>query len=150
MAHSRWVVFDLDGTLSNAAHRVHLAQAGQWDAFHAAGAHDPVYADMAELFSNLADYYDILILTGRTANHEKSTRNWLAANKVYPDELIMRPVGDYRLDGQFKIAMLEKFFGGKKNVLGDVFMVIEDRDQVVEALRDYGLRVLQCKASDGT
>ena len=150
MADGKWVIFDLDGTLSNAAHRVHLAQAGQWDAFHAAGADDPAYDDMVELWRLLDEQYSILVLTGRTENHAKATQDWLWKNHIIPDELIMRPVGDYRLDGKFKIAMLEQFFGSKENVLGDVFLVIEDRDQVVEALRDYGLRVLQCRASDGT
>jgi hypothetical protein len=42
-----------------------------------------------------------------------------------------------------KLELLEKRFGGKENVLKNIWFAVEDRDQVVEAMRNYGLTVLQ-------
>ena len=59
------------------------------------------------------------------------------------EELLMRSDNDFRPDHEVKIELLEKRFGGKEGVIRNVWFVVDDRDQVVEALRNYGLTVFQ-------
>jgi len=139
------VVFDLDGTLSDCSHRIQYAQTKQWDEFHSRCNEDPVIVKVAHLLVSLSEFSDIVILTGRPEKYRTVTEKWLKDSNLalFCDHLIMRPDGDWSQDGEMKIKALEKKFGSKDDVLSEVWMAVDDRDSVVEALRNYGLTVLQ-------
>jgi hypothetical protein len=139
------VVFDLDGTLADCSHRLQYAQSKQWDEFHSHSTEDDVIIRVADLLVSLAATADIVILTGRPEKYRAATQKWLEESNIalFCDELIMRPDDDWSSDGEMKIKALEKKFGSKEEVLNNVWLVLDDRDSVVEALRNYGLTVLQ-------
>lgn len=141
----RYVIFDLDGTLGDCNHRQHLAQSKDWDGFHAAGIGDSVIAPVADLMTVLATKARILIVTGRNHRFENITREWLkqAGIDFCVFDILMRRDDDYTRDAEMKIALLEEFFGTKDEVLKQVWFAIDDRDDVVEGLRNYGLTVMQ-------
>src|ERR1044071_9234046 len=63
MSDKKFIVVDLDGTVCDCAHRVHLAQAKQWDEFHAGIPHDKPHPDAVEFLSAMAAHYDVLLCT---------------------------------------------------------------------------------------
>jgi len=141
----RTVIFDIDGTLSDATHRQPLAQTRQWDAFHEKCLEDPVIAPIADLMRWMAVRCTTILLTGRNERFRHLTVQWLeqAGLAGMYDKLLMRPDNDFSVDHDMKIAAIEKHFKSKDAALETVWFVVEDRDSVVEALRNYGFTVLQ-------
>lgn len=139
------VIFDIDGTISDPSHRQALAQTKQWDAFHEKCIDDPVIAPVADLLRWLAVRCHTILLTGRNERFRHLTIQWLekAGLSGMYDALIMRPDNDFTQDHEMKIAAIEKYFKSKEQALESVWLVFEDRDSVVEALRNYGFTVLQ-------
>ena len=127
---------------------MHLAQAGKWDEFHAACHKDKPFPDILTLVQLLADTSSVLIVTGRDATVRPATMQWLQEHDVLADEILMRPPFDFCPDIELKIKLLEEFFGSKEQVLSSVLFCLDDRDKVVQGLRDYGLTVLQARQGD--
>jgi hypothetical protein len=147
---TKYIVVDLDGTLCDCSHRVSLAQAGQWDEFHSLCKDDKPYDPVVRLI-NVMDRngFMIMALSGRSDVQLKTTQEWFVKWGVaMPEVLLLRPKDDFRPDIELKIAMLEYFFGGKDKVLSNVVFCLDDRDKVVEGLRNYGLTVFQTREGD--
>jgi len=142
---NRHVIFDLDGTISDASHRLQFAYMKEWDKFNELAAQDPVIVKVADLMRLMSWMANVILCTGRSEKFRYITQAWLkdAELEASYEDLLMRPDGDYRPDYEVKLELLEKRFGGKENVLANVWFVIDDRDQVVEAMRNYGLTVFQ-------
>lgn len=141
----QWIVFDIDGTLADCSHRVQYAQAKLWEEFHERAKDDLVVINVADLMRYLAKDFSIMLLTGRPEKYRHMTIEWLldAGLHLSYDELVMRPDYNYIQDGLMKIDLLEQWFGSQQDVLHNVWFVVDDRESVVEALRNYGLTVLQ-------
>ena len=144
-----FIVLDLDGTVADVSHRVHLAQAKAWDDFHAACVYDKVVEATAQIISQLSNY-NFIMVTGRTERHRPATERWLEDNQLarYIHTLLMRGDDDFRQDGEMKLALLEEYFGSKQSVLNNVLLCLDDRDRVVEAFRNYGLTCWQVREGD--
>jgi len=141
----RYVVFDIDGTIADCSHRLQFAQTKQWDEFHQRCLEDHVIINVADLLRASNAIAKVILLTGRPEKYRHLTQEWLRLSKLdeHYEELIMRPDDDWSHDHQMKIAALERKFGSKEEVLKNVWLVIDDRESVVEGLRNYGLTVLQ-------
>lgn len=146
-----WIVMDLDGTLCDCSHRVHLAQAKEWDEFNAGIAGDVPHAEaVAFLRAVNFDDYHVLLCTGRDEKHRLATMRWLFVQNIIMlfDELIMRPSGNRETDDALKVRMVDDFFEGREKALESVLLVLDDRDRVVLAFRDAGFRCWQVSAGD--
>lgn len=142
----QWCIFDLDGTLANITHRLHLIEQEKpdWNAFNAACVQDEYkwrIGDMLRAFKECGR--SIAIFTGRDETYRKPTEDWLKGRRIEYDLLAMRPAKDYRSDTIIKKEMFDKYF--KKE---DIWLVVDDRDKVVQMWRDLGLTVLQCQKGD--
>jgi hypothetical protein len=136
------VLCDIDGTICNIDHRVHLLKNKpvDWDAFHKDADKDEPIRDMIYLVDFLFDHYDIVFVTARSENERKITCDWLEMHNVsYGAALIMRKNNDRRSDDIVKIerALQEGFTPDR------VAFVLEDRSCVVKAWRAAGYRCLQ-------
>lgn len=143
-----WIVVDLDGTLFDHAHRLDLAKSGLWSDYHACLADDRLNMDVAWLLKKLPRSIQIIFCTGRVEQYRSLTIDKIRSSSEcpVPDELLMRPEMDYTSDHELKPRLLEEFFGGKSRVLEEVRFVMDDRDKVVEAWRNYGLPCWQVRA----
>jgi FMN phosphatase YigB (HAD superfamily) len=139
------VVVDMDGTLSDHNHRVHLAQANQWEEYHLGIPEDPPNDDVRALVNLLSLDYYILIVTGRMEYCREMTTRWLIKYGIWADEILMRPNQDYSKAKDLKIRLLEEYFDSKEKVIEEVLVVLEDTDNVVGSLRAYGLNVWQVR-----
>lgn len=146
-------IFDLDGTLSLATHRLHLISEGEekrWREFYEACDQDEPNTPVIELLNQLHMKSEIWIFTGRSDVVREKTIDWLFAHTSLSYEemgcgLIMRKDGDYRHDCELKQSWLRMLSTHDRERLR---MVFEDRDRVVQMWRSEGVPCLQ--VADGT
>jgi beta-phosphoglucomutase-like phosphatase (HAD superfamily) len=137
------VVWDLDGTLSDDRARAHFVEVQQgkgrdWKSyFDAIDKDPPIAASMEVLRAMHAAGNRVIFLTGRPEYTRRKTEKWLKANGLTEyDRLLMRPPGEYRPAGRFKVEVVER--------LRDEYELVcafEDRADVAHALRGAGLPV---------
>lgn len=147
------VIIDLDGTLCDHRHRVAAALLGVWDEYHDGISDDPVHEDVRAVIQSLWDSgYDIIACTGRPEAYMGKTMEWLGRNEIPIDAVVMRPDKDFRPDHQLKPEALARYLEleGPSELadFGNILLVIDDREKVVEAWRNLGLNCWQPRLGD--
>ena len=152
------IIFDLDGTLAIIEKRRLLAGSltgdkpvkskMDWDVFFDP---DNIKLDepnipvikMAQLFAE--DGFKIVIFSGRNDRSFLTTKSWLTRNRVPFHKLVMRPhkTMNFIPDEVLKKDMLDKHID-----IDDIFMVVDDRQKVVDMWRSLGLTVFQVAPGD--
>jgi beta-phosphoglucomutase-like phosphatase (HAD superfamily) len=143
MIKPRAVIWDLDGTLSDDRARAHFVEveAGRkrdWKSYFDAIEEDaPIAASIAILQALRKDGIRIIYLTGRPEYTRANTERWLNANGLEEyDVLLMRPEGERRHAGEFKVdavrAIRDQY---------EIVCAFEDRVDVAEHLRVSGVPV---------
>lgn len=139
----RTAIIDIDGTISDGTHRLHHVRpdAGKerdYEAFHSLCSADTVVESVAAVVRSLAATSQVVLLTGRPENYRWQTVCWLEANNIPYDGLWMRPVGDNTPAPEYKKGVLDAL-----QIIGhDVFLAIEDADEVVAMWRENGIHCL--------
>lgn len=147
------IICDLDGTLCDCTHRVHLVQKEDgnglkkkpdWDAFYAGvrddRVNDPVLF-VLDAFMSKTRPCEVIFCTGRPERCREDTEWWLfhfMGFGVNYYTLLMRADGDYRADYIVKQEMLDKYIDKDR-----VLFVLDDRQQVVDMWRRNGLPCFQ-------
>ena len=144
------VVFDLDGTLSSAEHRLHYLdqRPKDWDSFHHACDQDkPIQQTLLVLESLYIQGNLIEIWTSRREDTRQKTEEWLSEVGILYTikELKMRPFDDHNQDYQLKLSWLRERQKALKNIPDLVF---EDRTRVVEMWRDHKIKCYQVAAGN--
>lgn len=133
----RAVSFDLDGTLA------HMNGRSPFDPtlYHT----DIVDEHVREALWNYQDMgYEVIILTARDDTHRQAVDDWLYANGIQPDLVLMRKGGDTRNDAIVKSEIVDEHISD----VYDIRMHYDDRNRVVDALRDKGIKVAQVNPGD--
>lgn len=142
------VLFDIDGTIADIAHRrVFLDQSPpDWASFNDAMGDDTPNVPVVSLYRSLwnAGTYDIILVTGRNERFRKITEQWLAWNEIPFGRLIMRADKDNRADHIIKEEILNALQAEGKNII----FTVDDRQQVVDMWRRNGITCLQCDVGD--
>lgn len=134
-------IFDLDGTLSDGRHRLHLLPSKDtahrteaWDDFNLAADKDLPFVDNIRLMNELFQFgKKIIILTGRSDVAKAVTEKWLWEHGCNFNQLIMRQAADHRRDIEFKEAKL-KFIG-----LDRIVACFDDLEHVAKHIRSLGV-----------
>jgi FMN phosphatase YigB (HAD superfamily) len=139
------IICDIDGTIADCEHRRHYitSKPKDHDAFYAGVRDDkPIGKIIGVLLSLIErDQYTVTFVTGRRERTRKDTEWWLSEYlHLYPYdyEMYMRKDKDYRQDYMVKQDILDKHIDKSK-----VWIVLDDRDQVVQMWRRNGLTCLQ-------
>lgn len=141
------VIIDLDGTLADLTHRLHHIKDGRrdWDGFFAAMAEDAPVPNIVRLAQTLADAdNEIIICSGRPEAYRHVIVAWLDRHKIPLHAMYLREDGDYRPDQIVKKEMLESI----RAKGWEPWIVVDDRQRVVDMWRANGLTVLQCAPGD--
>ncbi len=139
----KYIICDLDGTLSLTGHRQHFLDQSppDWDGFYAASVDDEPNEPVILLMKAISEYFigeaAIVILSGRSDTVYNETVSWLSQHEVAYDLIKMRKAGDFTPDNELKQRWLEEF--GAENVL----FCIDDRQKVVDMWRSEGLPCFQ-------
>ncbi|OWU69978.1 polynucleotide kinase [Marinibacterium profundimaris] len=140
------VIFDIDGTLAEfdsqrLGHLVH-GEDKHWDAFHDEMAAAAVIAPVARLLARLQAQGEAIILcSGRPEGWRHRTREWLEKAGISHDALYLRrPEEDRDSDPEVKRAALERIRADGYTP----WLVVDDRQSVVDFWRSAGLTCLQC------
>ena len=146
------IIFDLDGTLANIDARRKLATKPNgkldWDIFFDPSnikldvPNEPV-VKIAQMFAE--NGYTIIIFSGRSDRTKYSTRSWLSNNRVPFQKLVMR---DSNASHFVPDEILKKDMLDKHADIDDVFLVVDDRNKVVDMWRSLGLDVFQVADGD--
>lgn len=158
-------VIDIDGTLSIPTDR------GYYD-WHKVDQ-DIVIEPTVRFINSLKDDHIILILTGRNMGFPnrkvygewdyeliglKKTLDWLGANNIFHDYIIMKETGSYEKSSEFKVRILQDIL--TRGVIADssgfvspkidnieLSIAFDDNDSVVKALREaFNIPVFQVMA----
>ncbi|BBD74666.1 putative kinase-phosphatase [Pectobacterium phage PPWS2] len=137
----KYVIFDLDGTLADGRHRLHLLptkdydKTESWTVFNLAAKGDLPFRDNIHLCNMCARAEGtlVIILTGRSDVAYDITRDWLARHGVEYHGLVMRSQSDNRKDTVIKEEFLRSI--GLNNVL----CCFDDLPHVAYHLRSLGL-----------
>ncbi len=138
------VIVDLDGTIANSDERLHHIRKlpKDWDSFHAEAYNDIPIDDIIFVVKALYSAgMQILICTARSEDNRVLTTKWLedkSGLKGLYEKIYMRSKGDLRDDSIIKIELLEEM---RRDGFNPV-MAIDDRNHVVKAWRDSGIRCL--------
>lgn len=140
------VIVDLDGTLCDVNHRIHLLKQenSHRSDFFKKMKFDSPYEWCRNLVHILLPHYELLFLTGRPNIYREQTTDWLFQHVDLDTsryELFMRPTDDHRLDAEFKKEVFHRHIQNQFQVE----FVIEDRESVVQMWRNLGLTCLQCQ-----
>ena len=162
------VIFDLDGTLAiiDSRRELSIGDDGKmdWDTFFnpkMISLDDPniPVIKLAQMFHD--NGFRVVIFSGRNDRSFDATVSWLKSHEVPHDLLVMRPdkfkdkswpiadgnpaTPDMRFmpDDILKKHMLDTFVD-----INDVFLVVDDRNKVVDMWRGLGLNVFQVAPGD--
>lgn len=153
MYFGKTVIVDIDGTVADGTHRQHhlrkpKGEKKNWAAFNSLMHLDTEHHDIIWLVKLLySNGCKIVFCSGRNEDNRQVTEAWLeekAGLKPYYEKLYMRPSKDYRDDSIIKRELLQKI----REDGYDPFLVIDDRNRVVNMWREEGLRCLQVADGD--
>ena len=150
--HRPVVLVDIDGTLSNPAHRLHFihnrGRRKDWDSFFAACGGDPPVEAVVRWTRALAESYTVVVVSGRPISKAGAkTLGWLAYYRVPHEYVFMRYGDDRRPDTEVKQEILDDIL---RVVPKDrIAFAIDDRLSVIEQVwRRNGIRVFPVRAND--
>jgi len=125
------IVADLDGTLALLNGR---------NPYNAKGCiNDIPNEPVVGLLKELANSCTVILVSGREEKDRRETTQWLINHHIPCDDLYMRPTGDRTSDDVLKRGIYETYILPRFNVR----FVLDDRDRVVNAIRDLGIPVFQ-------
>lgn len=149
------ILVDVDGTLANNNHRQHFVQPPEgekkdWKNFNKTILQDTPYEDIVWLVKTLHNAgCAIVIVTARegTERIRRETKHWLdvvaGLEGVY-EKIYHRDAQDFRDDSIIKLELLADV----RRDGYEPFMVLDDRNRVVDAWREAGVRCLQVQPGD--
>ncbi|MFE9248933.1 hypothetical protein [Streptomyces sp. NPDC007088] len=133
-------LFDLDNTLSDAAHRQHFLEGPRrdWDGFFDAAGQDPPLAEGVALALRTAKDCAVGYLTGRPERCRADTLDWLTAHGLPAGPLWMRQNQDRRPARRTKLERLRALSREREIVL-----LVDDDELVCLEARNAGFRVVR-------
>jgi phosphoglycolate phosphatase-like HAD superfamily hydrolase len=139
----RTVVFDIDGTIADNSHRKQWVEQRpkDWKRYNENMVDDGVHEDIVSLMVMLSATNKIILCTGREDVYAPETWLWLDKNDLahLVHDIYMRRTKDYRSDAIVKVELLERITADYSRP----WLWFDDRQQVVDAIRAQGIRVLQ-------
>ena len=135
-------LFDIDGTLADCSHRIHLIMdtPKRWDEFFALCSADEPIDHIIDLAKTLCRAgMTIVYVSGRSDQCRDQTARWLANHRLPAGPLYMRKHGDHRDDDIIKIELLAQL----REDGFDPVLAFDDRDRVVAAWRSAGIPCAQ-------
>lgn len=131
-------VFDVDGTLADARHRLHWIIGkpthADWVAFFDAAENDPPVPEGVALARRLAAGLDIAYVTARPERIHGLTAHWLTAQGLPEGSLQMKAADDRRPAREMKLAAIRELEATGRRIE----RVVDDDPRVTHLLQAHG------------
>lgn len=144
------IIFDLDGTLADDAHRLHYIT--QYDKdypkYFSLCMHDKPIWHIIGLFKACKIAYPdrkIWIISGRCESVRHETEMWLKYYDIYYDELILRPKECPISTVLWKEQVIKSSILDNKEV---IILAFDDNKQVINMFRSHGITALHVADED--
>ena len=138
------IIFDIDGTLADIAHRRHYVAAPvkDWDNFHKNAQYDTLIEKMGGLYRALwqSGMYEIIVMTGREEYQREMTKQWFKCHDLPLGALLMRPDGSRIQDAILKKSWIDELRLNGRSIA----FAVDDRQRVVDMFREHDVLCLQC------
>lgn len=131
---TKTIIIDLEGTLSDDAHRQDLRSMGDYQAYAEAIDHDEPNDFLVNMIEVLSEFYDICVIGNSNERYRTQIEAWLYDNGVMADQVILRPDDCYESEVDWKIFVIDETFE-----LDNVAVIIDDDERVCDAVRAAGL-----------
>ncbi|MEU6083504.1 hypothetical protein [Streptomyces sp. NPDC047108] len=140
-------VFDLDGTLSDTAHRQQFLERRprDWNAFFAAAAQDPPLAEGVALALSSAEECEVVYVTGRPERCRRDTLAWLEQQGLPRGRLFMRRESDRRPARAVKPEILRALTRGR-----EIRRFVDDDELVCDAVERAGFPVVRARWAEAS
>ena len=141
-------VWDLDGTLADDSHRIHLlpsegsSSPEEYEPYHQQHHLDPVIDKSKFVLDLLSLETEIIYLTSRPSNHRFSTARWIRSNGLPEGHLVMRPEGSTMGSAEFKGIYLDYLI---LTCLCKVAFLFDDREDILQEGRSRGIKSIHPK-----
>ena len=141
------VIFDVDGTIADVEHRRHFVNGNNdWDSFRKETVNDtPVQwvCDIAKRHISQGDEVAFFSAGNESERDitERQISEWIGDGHK---GVFLRPDGDYRCDAEFKSELADRF----EDIGGQIDLVYDDRNKVVDMWRQRGTTVVQVADGD--
>ncbi len=149
------VIFDLDGTLSDATHRQWMIRKDRadglkpdWRTFYrACGRDKPKLATIAVAKALHAASHELWLFSGRSNEVQALTSAWLVEHELAMlfSRYRFRPEGDHQPDDKLKRGWYEEMSEQDRERL---LLVFDDRDRMVAMWRSLGVTCFQVAPGD--
>ena len=134
----KFVIVDIDGTLSvpNPERMKHAHV--DWEAFYTDSFDDEPIKEMVDLVKHLHRKYEVVYCTARSERARVKTLNWFDKYQIpYENRnVLMRPLFDQRSSVEIKLELL-------RSKLSKIAIMLDDHDGIVRTFRSLGIIVLQ-------
>ncbi len=139
------VVFDLDGTITDASKRTYLVKKDpsnpkpNWPRFFEESVNDAPRTEVINMFREYqkTNLYDMIICSACPETYRNIRTIWLINHGIIPDRFIMRRAFDYRPDEIVKVEFINTYLDKSK-----IIAWIDDRPKVITAVRGQGITVV--------
>lgn len=140
------VIVDIDGTIADLSHRLHLIGTGKpdWEAFYSLAEEDHPMLDNIKMitdfvYAGTSGRMDILFVTGRPERIRDTTSRWIARHATsLQGKLFMRADYDHRPDDEVKKDIHDVLLKPRH----DIVRVYDDRPRVVRMWKSLGYDVV--------
>jgi len=142
------LMVDLEGVVTDNSHRLHLMKSGDWDAYEEAALEDPCHPTFRKFLNSINwTTFEIVLVTGRYEKYRHRTYEQLKKFGIYPEHLLMRDNFDIpkTKEPELKLQFLEEVRRIYADYPNAAIIAMEDRDDVVEALRNAGIDCWQTR-----
>lgn len=135
---------DIDGTIANGDHRVHLVNGDtkDWKTYFSLLSQDTPVQEIIDKVHKFWHDHTVCIVSGRPDTYQYETMDWLSKHNVPYNWLFMRPGSDKRPDTEIKAGFLK--YIPKDNVT----LVLDDRPSVCRMWESEGLNVEWVRGRD--
>jgi hypothetical protein len=103
------LILDLDGTISDCNHRMHLIEGSKkkWNEFFDGCTEDPLVLPVYDIVNKLSEDLKVVIITSRPERNRNLTVDWLNKHNIKFENLLMRKNNDFRKSPVIKSELLD-------------------------------------------
>lgn len=139
---AKQVFIELEGVVADIDHRAFYKS--DFVEYNRRAEDDKPFPYIKTFLDALNEQYDIIIFSMRQERFRVLTEDWLIANEIPCEELILKRYGETRPHNETVLSWIQhRHNGSTKRALYNVEFIMVNNESTVETLREEGFTVFQ-------